>query len=39
LAEDDKFADEHKQFMSVDVWKAGLDKKYIMTELLENNAP
>ena len=39
LAEDPKFADEHKQFMSVDVWKEGVQKRQLMTELLENNVP
>ena len=39
LADDPQFADEHKQFMSVDVWKEGAQKKLLMTELLENNMP
>lgn len=39
LAEDPQFADEHKQFMSVDVWKEGVQKKLLMTELLKKNGP
>ena len=39
LAEDPRFADEYKQFMSVDVWKEGMQKKQLMTELLQHNNP
>lgn len=39
LAEDPQYKEEHKQFMSVNVWKEGMHNRYPMMVLLKENRP
>lgn len=39
LAEDPQYKEEHKQFMSVNVWKEGMNRRYPMMVLLKENRP